>query len=234
MTEPLGSYEHMASKYADQVDTKGIHIYYERPHTWSLLPKNLTGLKVLDIGCGSGWYAEQLILLDAEVTAIDASATMVELTRKRLKDKAHVFQANIEQPLSYFSEAEFDLVVAPLVIHYVQDWQVLFLEIARILKSHGQFIFSTHHPYGDYQTFKLENYFKTTLITDYWKSFDATVQFYHHSLQELMNALLKAGFVVEQFLEPLPFPEMAKAEPDLYPKMLTRPQFLFMQCRKKV
>ena len=129
MSEPLGSYEHMAQKYADKVDTKGIHVHYERPHTWSLLPKSLTGLKVLDIGCGSGWYAEQLILAGAEVTAIDASATMVELTRKRLKNKVQVLQANIEQPLSYFANEEFDLIVAPLVIHYVEDWQVLFQEI---------------------------------------------------------------------------------------------------------
>lgn len=233
MTEPLGSYEHMASKYADQVDTKGIHIYYERPHTWSLLPKNLTGLKVLDIGCGSGWYAEQLILLDAEVTAIDASATMVELTRKRLSDKARVFQADIEQPMSYFADEAFDLVVAPLVIHYVEDWQTLFQEIARILKSGGQFVFSTHHPHADFQTFQLENYFATILITDYWKGLDATVQFYHHTLHDLINDLLNADFVIEQFLEPLPLPAMAETEPNLYPKMIKKPQFLFMQCRKK-
>jgi ubiquinone/menaquinone biosynthesis C-methylase UbiE len=233
MIEPIGNYEHMADKYAAQVDTKGIHIHYERPHTWSLLPKKLTGLRVLDIGCGSGWYAEQLAAAGADVTAIDASATMVELTQQRLKDKARILQANIEQPMDYFADAEFDLVVAPLVIHYVQDWQKLFFEIARILKSGGQFVFSTHHPYGDYQTFKLENYFATTLITDYWKSFDATVQFYHHSMQDLMHALLNAGFVVEQFLESLPMPAMEKTEPDLYPKMLKRPQFLFMQCQKK-
>jgi len=214
-------------------DTKGIHVYYERPHTWSLLPKKLTGLKVLDLGCGSGWYAEQLAAAGADVTAIDASATMVELTQQRLKDKARILQANIEQPMDYFADKEFDLIVAPLVIHYVQDWQKLFLEIARILKVKGQFVFSTHHPLVDYQTFQLENYFETTLITDYWKSFDATVQFYHHSMENLMNCLLKAGLVIEQFLEPLPLPEMEITEPDLYPKMLKRPQFLFIKCRKK-
>lgn len=232
MTDPIGNYEHMAQPYAAQVDTKGIHVYYERPHTWSLLPKELAGLKVLDLGCGSGWYAEQLMAAGAEVTAIDASATMVKFTQQRLQNKAQVLQADIEQPMDYFSDAEFDIVLAPLVIHYVKDWQQLFNEIARILKVKGQFVFSTHHPYADYQTFQLENYFETTLITDYWKSFDATVQFYHHSMHDLINALLTAGFSIEQFLEPLPFAEMATTEPDLYPKMLKRPQFLFMQCYK--
>lgn len=59
--EPVGNFEDVALIYAEVVDTKPIHIYYERPHTKSLLPQSLVGLNILDIGCGSGWYAEQLL-----------------------------------------------------------------------------------------------------------------------------------------------------------------------------
>jgi SAM-dependent methyltransferase len=234
MNEALGSYEHMVAKYAAQVDTKAIHIYYERPHTWSLLPTVLTDLKVLDLGCGSGWYAEQLHLAGADVTALDASASMVELTRQRLNGHGRVLCADLEQPMSYFNDAEFDLVVAPLVIHYVYDWQKLFTDIARILKTGGQFIFSTHHPHAEVKAFKLENYFETILVTDYWESFKATVKFYHHTLHDLINNLLNAGFVIKQFLEPLPLKEMAQVEPDFYHKMLTQPWFLFVSCQKVI
>ena len=49
---PKGSFEHLAEKYAATVDSKPIHVYYERPHLWSLLPEQLTDLNVLDLGCG--------------------------------------------------------------------------------------------------------------------------------------------------------------------------------------
>ena len=42
-TLPKDAFEKVAKNYAERVDTKPIHIYYERPNLWSLLPSNLTG-----------------------------------------------------------------------------------------------------------------------------------------------------------------------------------------------
>ena len=71
--EPIGNHEKFADAYSKDVDNRPIHIFYERPATWSLLPKSLSGLNVLDLGCGSGWYAEQFIKAGAKVTAVDVS-----------------------------------------------------------------------------------------------------------------------------------------------------------------
>jgi 2-polyprenyl-3-methyl-5-hydroxy-6-metoxy-1,4-benzoquinol methylase len=49
----------------------------------SLLP-DVTGRHVLDAGCGAGWYSEQLAGRGARVIAIDRSARMVAITKKRL------------------------------------------------------------------------------------------------------------------------------------------------------
>lgn len=87
MADENQGFEYIASTYAASVDTKAIHLYYERPHLCSLLPKTLAGKQILDIGCGSGWYAEYLHKAGANVTALDASPTMVELTKKRLNKR---------------------------------------------------------------------------------------------------------------------------------------------------
>lgn len=67
-TSPGQYFEQVAKAYAEKVDEKPIHRYYERPNLWSLLPEQLSGLTILDLGCGSGWYAEQLVKQGAHVT----------------------------------------------------------------------------------------------------------------------------------------------------------------------
>ena len=226
---PIGSYEYMANAYAAVVDIKPIHIYYERPSTWALLPTQLNGLKVLDLGCGSGWYAEQLVNAGCQVTAIDASQTMVDLTTQRLQDKGQCIKANLEEPLDFLRDGEFDIVLAPLVIHYIKEWLPLFKEIARVLKPKGLFIFSTQQPHTEYTLSKLDNYFHKQLITQQWKKPDVTVQFYHHTLHELTESLFNAGFLIERMTEPLP-QEGLKQNPEMYELITRQPWFLFVRA----
>ena len=86
------SYEGIARKYAETVDTKPWNAYYERPAVISLLPP-LTNAKVLDACCGSGWYAEYLLSRGAAVTAFDLNSEFVSLTRSRVGERARVLQA---------------------------------------------------------------------------------------------------------------------------------------------
>ncbi len=229
---PIGNFESIVSTYAENVDKKPIHIYYERPATWSLLPQNLSKLNILDLGCGSGWYAEQLSKAGAVITAIDISSKMVELTRKRLHGKGEFIVANLENPLDFLKDSFYDIVLAPLLIHYIEDWQSFFAEIARVLKKNGLFIFSTHQPQIQYQMFNLKNYYERALIEDYWTDIQATVRFYHHTLHELSENLYRAGFVIELLSEPAPLPELATTDPEMYKNIATKPWFLFVRALK--
>ncbi len=47
------------------------------------LPENLTGLRILDAGCGTGALAVEAAKRGADVIAIDLSPTLVELARER-------------------------------------------------------------------------------------------------------------------------------------------------------
>ncbi|MBS0350081.1 MAG: class I SAM-dependent methyltransferase [Proteobacteria bacterium] len=231
-TDPIGNYGDASKSYAEQVDVKPIHVFYERPNTWALLPHSLNGLNILDLGCGSGWYAEQLLKAGAVVTAIDVNHQMVELTRKRVQNHAQVIQANLEEPLEFLASESFDVILAPLVIHYVKDWFALMKELARLLKKNGLFIFSTHQPHQTYHIFKLENYFHPQIIQDYWPSLKATVQYYHHTLHDLTESLYQAGFLIERMIEPLP-EEGMKQDTKMYPLLTTRPWFLFVRAIKR-
>jgi 2-polyprenyl-3-methyl-5-hydroxy-6-metoxy-1,4-benzoquinol methylase len=91
-------YEDKALKYAETVDTRPWNAHFERPGVVSLLP-SLADARVLDAGCGSGWYAEYLIQRGANVTAFDYNAEFVDLTRARVGDQAQVLQADLAEPL---------------------------------------------------------------------------------------------------------------------------------------
>jgi len=50
----------------------------------SQLPADLTGLRILDAGCGTGAMAVELARRGAQVVAVDLSPTLVQLARDRL------------------------------------------------------------------------------------------------------------------------------------------------------
>ena len=228
----IGNYDSFTDKYAAFVDQRPFHIYYERPGTWSLLPKQLKGLNVLDMGCGSGWYAEQLIKAGCQVTAMDVNAHMVEVTQKRLQGSAKVIQADLQKPLDFLSSESFDLVVAPLVMHYLEDLKAPMKEIARVMKTQGLFIFSVSQPQSEFYIHNLNNYFEKQIITDHWPWVNADVQHFHYTLEDYVESLYEAGFLVERMLEPLP-QEGLKKEPHLYQLITTKPWFLFVRALKR-
>src|SRR6185369_2672716 len=109
----LDAYESLAEAYASVIDTKPHNAYYERPATLSLLP-DVVGKRVLDAGCGPGWYSEWLIERGASVTALDVSPRMVELARRRTRQRVEVHQADLGQPLDFLAGDSFDLVLSAL------------------------------------------------------------------------------------------------------------------------
>lgn len=226
------SYEEIAGAYAAKVDASPMNTLYERPAVVSLLPP-LAGAHVLDIGCGSGWYAEHLLGQGARVTSFDLDETFVALTRARVGERATVLRADLAEPLAFAQSGEFDLAVAPLVLHYLRDWVPPLREIHRVLRPGGALVFSTHHPFMDWQEFKREDYFAVDLLEDFWQGVGA-VQFYRRPLTAISKALTEAGFVIERLLEPQPSEPFKEARPDLFERLMRQPWFLVVRARKPV
>jgi SAM-dependent methyltransferase len=231
MTQHTGSsYDGIAGKYAETVDTKPWNAYYERPAVISLLPL-LTNVKVLDAGCGSGWYAEYLLNRGATVTAIDFNSEFVALTRSRVGENARVLQADLASPLDFAGDGEFDVALSALVLHYIRDWQPVLREFHRILKPRGTLVFSTHHPFMDWKLFNKENYFALELLEDDWGI--GKVSFYRRPLTTISQDLDSAGFFIERLLEPWPTEEFRRLDAEGYERLTRNPWFLCVRALKK-
>lgn len=231
----LFSYDAIASEYATKVDSAPYNALYERPAMLSLLP-DLSGLRILDAGCGSGWYAERLLERGASVDAIDASAAMAGYASARLAtlapgvaDRVSVGVADLGEPLP-FASGTFDGVISPLVLHYLEDWRPALREMRRILKPQGWLQFSTHHPSADAALFETQNYFAVERVTDHW-DWAGDVTFYRRSLTEIFDSLRDAELTVERVVEPVPGAEFRQVKPDAWIKLMNRPEFLIVIAR---
>lgn len=229
------AYDQLADAFAEQSDTKPHNAYYERPATISLLP-DVNGLRVLDAGCGPGWYANWLVDHGARVVAFDANEKMVQHTRRRLGDRAEVLQATLDQPLSFLADESFDIVLSPLVLDYVEDWHQVFGEFQRVLKPGGVLVFSMEHPHPKFETHKAtSNYFSTDLVEYTYRGFGNPVRVpsYRRPLGEVINPLIQAGFIVDAILEPRPTEQFKQKDPEDYDALMRNPGFLCIRAVKR-
>jgi SAM-dependent methyltransferase len=245
MTDPTESitsgayrfnYDQVAAQYASRVDSAPYNALYERPAMLALLPP-LEGLRILDAGCGSGWYAERLIERGAIIDAIDASAAMVDHARARLEKTgplagkhATLKVADLADPLP-FDDSLFDGIVSPLVLHYLRDWRPTLREMKRVLKPGGWLQLSTHHPAADAERFQTRNYFATEHIVDEWE-WVGKVEFFRRSLTEIVSSVVESGFVLDRIVEPVPTDEFKAAKPDSWIRLMNQPEFLIVVAHK--
>lgn len=234
--EPEGfSYDSIADRYATRVDSAPYNALYERPAMLSLLP-GINGLDILDAGCGSGWYAGQLLSRGAKVAAIDASQSMVDYAKIKLAADVQSGQldlrvADLGAKLP-FDDASFDGVVSPLVLHYMAEWRPALGELHRVLKRDGWLLFSTHHPAADAERFQTRNYFATEHIVDHWE-WVGRVEFFRRSLTEIFSSLRESRFLIDRVVEPVPSEEFRRAKPDSYEQLMNQPEFLMIMAKRE-
>jgi trans-aconitate 2-methyltransferase len=91
---------------------------------------------VLDVGCGTGRVTETLLALvpNGRVLAVDASADMIELARRRLGDRADVWCQNV---LDLNLTSPVDVIISTATLHWVTDHDRLWKTLARALKPGG-------------------------------------------------------------------------------------------------
>jgi len=226
------AYEALADAYAEQIDTKPHNAYLERPATLSLLP-DVDGKRVLDAGCGPGVYSEWLVGHGAEVLAVDASPRMVEHARNRLGDTVEVRLHDLREPLGFLKSDSVDLVLAPLVMDYIEDWVPVFREFRRVLRDDGVFVFSVGHPALDYVLKDgVEDYFRVERVEMWWRTWGepVLVPSYRRPLEAMTEPLHEAGFLIERLLEPQPTLEYKEADPEGYEEVSKRPSFICIKA----
>lgn len=221
-----------AGLYANRIEYNSHNALYERPAMLSLLPE-VRNKKVLDAGCGPGVLTSILQDRGAYVTAIDYSDEMIRLTNERTDGKVKTINTNLNYPLDFLKDNEFDIIVSSLTIHYIRDLRSLFSEFNRVLKINGELIISTHHPFLDYILHPEGSYFDTELIKDKWPAYNIVMEFYRRPLSDLFNFFAETDFRILEMLEPLPVKECEIKYPDTFTELSKQPSFILFKTVKE-
>jgi SAM-dependent methyltransferase len=179
------------------------------------LGAGVAGLRVLCLAAGGGKQSALYAALGAEVTVVDLSPEMLALDRQVAAERnlaIRTVEASMDD-LSIFSSASFDVVVQPVSTCYVPDILAVYREVARITATGGLYI-SQHKQPASLQADTRASPSGYELIEPYYRSGPlpavegsphrepGTLEFLHR-WEELIGGLCRAGFVIEDLLEPL-------------------------------
>jgi 2-polyprenyl-6-hydroxyphenyl methylase/3-demethylubiquinone-9 3-methyltransferase len=109
-----------------------------------LAPKPLSGLRILDIGCGGGLLSEPMARLGATVTGVDAGAEAIGVARTHAAESglAIDYRCSSAEDLAA-SGARFDAVLALEIVEHVADVDAFCQALATLLRPGGTLVMST-------------------------------------------------------------------------------------------
>ena len=213
----------------------------EWPSLRAMLPE-VRGLRVLDLGCGFGWFCRWAHEHGARhVLGLDLSEKMLARARAAGPDAGIIYErADLDQ-LS-LPRASFDLAYSSLALHYVEDVARLFRTVHQALSPGGHFVFSTEHPIymaptrpswavdaEGRRTWPVDRYLVEGPRRTDWLA--KGVVKHHRTIGTTLNALIRSGFTIGHVEEFCPTDAQITARPELAEE-LERPMFLLVSARR--
>ena len=184
------AYDRWAQQYDDDVNaTRDLDAWVVR-HA----PLAVDGRDVLELGCGTGKNTGWLAATARLVHAMDFSAGMLAVARRRVEaPNVRFVEHDIRRPWP-LPDGAVDVVVGNLVLEHVEDLSAVFAESARVLRPGGRLFLCELHPYRQLQGSQAR-------FTDRGTNELVHVPAFAHSTGEYVNGGLAAGLALRQLGE---------------------------------
>jgi SAM-dependent methyltransferase len=205
---------------------------FNLPALLDLLPP--PGRLTVDVGCGEGRVARELIRRGHTVVGVEGSAPLAQAARSAEPSfDVHVGDAE-HLPLD---DAAADLAIASMSLLNIDAMPAAVAEVARVLASGGRFCFSIVHPensakpLGDHPD--AGSYFAEYGYAEERERDGRGMTFHdiHRPLSAYTDALEAAGLLIEALREPVPGAAYLAEHPEME-KWTRKPCFLHVRAIK--
>ena len=99
--------------------------------------KPLTGINILDIGCGGGLLSEPMLKLGANVTGIDASIKNINIAKLHAKKNKLNINYLCTSPEKLKIRKKFDVILNMEIVEHVEDVPFFLKSCSKLLKKDG-------------------------------------------------------------------------------------------------
>ncbi|MFV1966607.1 MAG: class I SAM-dependent methyltransferase [Pirellulaceae bacterium] len=178
------------------------------------LGKTIRGKKLLCLAAGGGKHGPLCAAAGADVTVVDLSPAMLELDRQvaaERKLQVRTVETSMED-LSMFQVGEFDAVIHPVSTCYVPRIEPVYREVARVTRIGGIY-FSQHKQPASLQAEMTPTPHGYQLVETYYRLGplppvaggpirERRTLEYLHRWEEIIGAMCRADFVIEDLVEP--------------------------------
>lgn len=143
-SEDLARWDRVAQVYAQTVGGDGDSLYRRlAPFLWQQFG-DVSGRRLLDVGCGHGWLTDRLSRAGASVVGVDGSRVLIDIARRRhpgLEFEVFDLIGGLPRPAR-----RYDRIVSHMVLMDIPLIDRILADIAACLEPDGVFVFSILHP----------------------------------------------------------------------------------------
>ncbi|MCY4109321.1 MAG: methyltransferase domain-containing protein [Chloroflexi bacterium] len=234
--DSVEAWDSAADAWEDFVES-GADYYRTELHGPALLAVcgDVSGLRVLDVGCGQGWFSRQLALRGAKVTGIDISERQIANALRHEERSPLGIEYRVEsaaESAGFWEPGPFDLATGCMSFQDMADVGSAFAAVRELLVENGRLVISVSHPgtdtvhreweldeAGQRLGLKIDRYFDTGPRTVNW-SMERLVSHWEspawrRTLTEWSELIAEAGFVISRLNEPRPTREQIARQPAL-------------------
>ena len=105
--------------------------------------KPLSGVNILDIGCGGGLLSEPMSRMGAKVTGIDASSKNIKIAKLHSKKNNLKINYLCSSPEKIKSKKKFDVILNMEIVEHVEDVNYFLKSCSKLLKKNGLMFVAT-------------------------------------------------------------------------------------------
>lgn len=190
--------------------------------------------RALDVGCGEGRFVRTLGTLGFDAHGIDPTAALIAAAGARDDPARYVVAGGEALP---FADGTFDLVTSYLSLCDIEALDAAMDEIDRVLKPGGAFLFANLSSIntagvwdrgfiGRVRHYAVDDYMDVRRVQQQWNGID--IANWHRPFSIYFGHLLRRGFLLREFLEPMPHGQWQGVKP----KFERVPNFVVMLWAK--